>query len=138
MIEGHSGFRWLKNIALVAPVFLKTPHRITALGLVFVLALMVRNYLQFELRRGLEVTRRTVRGRKKRVRTTAPTAETALLNFMGFSSVHILLGDRFLQRKVERLTPDALTVLELLRVPPEVFSTPFEKWPPLAQATSGT
>lgn len=138
MIEGHSGFRWLKNVALVAPVFLKTPHRIAALGLVFVLALMVRNYLQFELRRQLEATGRTVRGRKKRVRTDAPTAETALLNFMALSSVLLFAEDRLLGRRVEKLKPDALTVLELLDIPPEIFRMPYEKWPPLAPATSGT
>lgn len=41
VVEGHTGFRWLKNEARVAPVFLHTPRRIAALGLVFVLALMV-------------------------------------------------------------------------------------------------
>jgi len=138
MIEGHSGFRWLKNIARVAPIFLKTPHRIAALGLVFILALMVRNYLQFELRRRLEQTERTVRGRKKRVRTEAPTAETALLNFMGLSSVLIMLGEQLVQRKIEKLKPDALTILELLGVPADIFGLPFEKWPPLAEPTSGT
>lgn len=138
MIEGHCGFRWLKNVALVAPVFLKTPHRIAALGLIFVLALMVRNYLQFELRRKLVETDKTVRGRKRRVRTNNPTTETALLNFMGMGSILVSLGDRIMQRKTDPLTPDALTVLELLGVPPEVFTLPFEKWPPLAPATSGT
>lgn len=138
MIEGSCGFRWLKNVARVAPVFLKTPHRIAALGLVFVLALMVRNYLQFELRRELEGCDQTVRGRKPRVRTKKPTAETALLNFMGMSSVLFFVGEAFVQRRVERLRPDALTVLELLGVPPEIFTLPYEKWPPLGPATSGT
>lgn len=137
MIEGHCGFRWLKNVALVAPVFLKTPHRIAALGLVFVLALMVRNYLQFELRRQLEAQDETVRGRKRRVRTKKPTTETALINFMGLSSVLIYAGEQYLQRKVEPFQDDALTVLELLGIPPEVFRLPFEKWPPLAPEISG-
>jgi transposase len=136
-IEGTTGFRWLKNIALVAPIFLKTPHRIAALGLVFILSLMVRNYLQFELRRSLEKTGRTVRGRKPRVRTKAPTTETALLNFFGLASVLVFVEDRFVQRKTETLKPDAKTVLELLGVPIEVFSSPFEKWPPLAAGIPG-
>lgn len=138
MIEGHSGFRWLKNVALVAPIFLQTPHRIAALGLIFVLALMVRNYLQFELRRGLEESGATVRGRKVRVRTQAPTTETALLNFMGLSSALFFMGERFLQRKVERLSDDARTILDVLQVPAEVFTLPYEKWPPLAPEISGT
>ena len=136
-IEGHSGFRWLKNVALVAPVFLKTPHRIAALGLVFILALMVRNYLQFELRRGLKSSDRTVRGRKPRVRTKAPTAETALLNFVGINTILVFDGDTVVQRKTEALRPDANTVLDVLGVPPEVFKKPYEKWPPLAPEMPG-
>lgn len=138
MIEGHSGFRWLKNVALVAPVMLKTPHRIAALGLVFVLALMVRNYLQFELRRRLAETASTVRGRKVKVRTKVPTTETAMLSFLGVGSVLIYQGDQLLGRKTRPLPDDARTVLELLGVPSAIFSVPVEKWPAFASATSGT
>ena len=49
-IEGPTGFRWLKGPAAVAPVFLKTPCRLRAMGLVLILALMVRNYIQGTLR----------------------------------------------------------------------------------------
>jgi transposase len=45
MVEGHTGFRWLKRPAAVAPVFLETPTRIRALGFVFMIALMVRAHL---------------------------------------------------------------------------------------------
>lgn len=134
-IEGHGGFRWLKNVALVAPVFLKTPSRIAALGLVFMLALMVRNYLQFELRRQLEATDQTVGGRKKNTRTNKPTTETALLHFMGVSSVRASADDRIVQRSVDALSADAKVILELLRVHPDIFTRPFEKWPPLERAT---
>ena len=128
-IEGHTGFRWLKNVALVAPVFLKTPSRIAALGLVFILALMVRNYLQFELRRQLKATNQTVGGRKKNTRTKKPTTETALIHFMGVSCIRVSSGDRILQRKADTLTADAKVVLDLLRIPPDIFTRPFEKWP---------
>ena len=40
IIEGHTGFRWLKGPAAVAPIFLNKPERIRALGLILVLALM--------------------------------------------------------------------------------------------------
>lgn len=49
-IEGHTGFRWVKDAAAIAPVFLKLPHRIAALGMVFLLALMVRNWIEGTLR----------------------------------------------------------------------------------------
>jgi hypothetical protein len=35
-------------------VFLETPTRIRALGCVFMIALMVRNYIQFTLRRQMK------------------------------------------------------------------------------------
>jgi len=135
-IEGHGGFRWLKNVALVAPVFLKTPRRIAALGLVFVLALMVRNYLQFELRRRLKASNQKVGGRKRNTQTDTPTTETAMRHFMGVSCIRMCVGERILQRHTDRLSPDAQVILELLRVPVEAFSTPFEKWCPAFLETS--
>ena len=41
LIEGRTGFRWLKGPAAVAPVFQDTPSRLRALGFVFMVALMV-------------------------------------------------------------------------------------------------
>lgn len=137
LIEGHCGFRWLKNIASVAPILLETPHRIAALGFVFMLALMVRNYFQFELRRQLQDQNETVRGRKRRIRTKNPTTETALLNFMGLSTVLVYAGDTLLTRRGPSLSDDARTILRLLQIPHEVYTTPLEKWPSLAPKTSG-
>ena len=138
MIEGVCGFRWLKSIVDVAPVMLKTPHRISAVGLVFVLAMMVRNYLQFELRRKLEETDTTVRGRKVRVRTKKPTAETSYLSFQHLRTMTVRLGGQLIKRQVDPLSEDARTILSHLSIPIEVFGLPFEKWPPLASSTSGT
>ncbi len=138
MIEGVCGFRWLKDVVSVAPVMLKTPHRITALGLIFVLALMVRNYIQFTLRQGLKESGETVRGRKRRKRVQNPTTETAFLNFMHAKTHYIRLGGTLIKRTSDKLSEDALTVLRLLGVPPPVFALPFEKWPSVAEATSGT
>jgi transposase len=134
-IEGHNGFRWLKNVALVAPVFLKTPSRIAALGLVFILERMVRNYLQFELRRQLEATNQTVGGRKKNTRTKKPTAETALLHFMGVSGIRVTVGEQILERRADTLTEDAEVVVELLRISPDIFTRSFEKWPSFEMET---
>lgn len=137
LIEGHGGFRWIKNVALVAPVMLKTPHRIAALGLVFVLALMVRNYLQYELRRRLKETGETVRGRKQKVRTKVPTAETAMLSFLGVGTVLVFHGEKLLGRRTTPLPPDAQTVLDLLGIPHDVYRAPVEKWPTFSPSTSG-
>jgi hypothetical protein len=47
-VVAGSLLRWLKGPAAVAPVFLETPTRRRALGLVLVLALMVRNFVRHD------------------------------------------------------------------------------------------
>ena len=74
-IEGHGGFRWLKGPAKVAPMFLKLPERIEAMGLVFMLALMVRNYIEWTVRTHLRETGRTVPYYGGHHNTSTPTAE---------------------------------------------------------------
>jgi transposase len=135
MIEGHTGFRWIKSIAEVAPVFLETPRRIAALSLVFVLALMVRNYIQFTLRRRLAETDSTVLDRKKRD-TQSPTTETALLRFAGLTGVIIHVQGQVL-RQVHGLTEHCLTVLAMLRIPVDAFTTVRRKIPTVAPPTPG-
>ncbi len=64
-------------------MFLHTPSRIAALGVVLMLALMVRNYIQFELRRQLVAQEKTVPSRLRRP-TTKPTTETATTHRVWF------------------------------------------------------
>jgi transposase len=135
MIEGHTGFRWIKGIAEVAPIFLETPRRIAALSLVFVLALMVRNYIQFTLRQRLADAERTVLDRKRRP-TQSPTTETALLRFAGVMGLRIEV-DGQVARQVHGLTSHCLTVLQMLDVPVDVFTTVRQKIPGTAPPTSG-
>ena len=56
---------------------------------------------------------------------------------MGLSSGLWYDGDRLVKRRVEALKPDAITILELLGIPPSVFTTPYDKWPPLAGEIPG-
>jgi transposase len=123
MVEGHTGFRWLKGMAEVAPVFLHTPSRIAALGLVFVLALMVRNYLQFTLRRRLVEEKQTVPDRLGKP-TQSPTTETAMIPFEAAQSVRIVAEGRPAVRIVIGLTPAARTVLQVLGVDETLFTKP--------------
>jgi transposase len=122
VIEGHTGFRWLKTVAQVAPVFLHTPERIAALGLVFVLALMVRNYLQFTLRRRLVETGETVPDRLGKP-YQKPTTETALIPFATVTVNRIFLGDQLAKLQVTGLDKHAYTVLRMLRIDESVFFT---------------
>ena len=123
IIEGHCGFRWLKGPAAVAPMFLKTPARIAALGLVFILALMVRNYMQWEIRRRLAETDRTLPNMNKQP-TAKPTAENIFRYFGGVTVALIYRNGRVAERHVSGLNDAALEALEILGVSPAIFSTP--------------
>lgn len=123
VIEGSTGFRWFKNVAEVAPVLLHTPKRIAALGVVMMLALMVRNYMQYELRRRLVETNETVPDRLDK-KTQKPTTETALIPFASVTTIHVTMAGASLGRKLTGMTSEARTVLRMLKVPESVFTTP--------------
>ena len=84
------------------------------------LALMVRNYIQFTLRRRLEETGNTVLDRKKKP-TSNPTTETALLRFAGVIVTRLTRGTEEV-RQVSGLTDHCRTVLAMLKVPEDAFT----------------
>jgi transposase len=124
-VEGHTGFRWLKGPAGLAPVFLHKPERIMAMGLVFVLALMVRNYVQFELRRRLRESDRELEILNRRW-TSRPTTEAALELFGGVGLVVIRENayDEVVERHVTNLEYPARQVLKFLGLPVSIFTEP--------------
>ena len=82
-IECPTGFRWLKGPAAMAPVFLKTPCRIRAMGLVLILALMVRNCIQGTLRTELAERDETLPHPFTRKEEDSLTPEMAFEHFGG-------------------------------------------------------
>jgi len=134
VIEGHTGFRWLKGPAAVAPVFLETPTRIRALGLVFVFALMVRNFVQHRLRRAIkEQAKPVAHPIRRRRRVDNLTTEMAMVWFEGVSSICVRLGNGPWTRRAAHLAPEAVEILELLGVDVGVFTRP----PPRAKFAGG-
>jgi transposase len=124
IVEGNTGFRWLKGPAAVAPMFLKTPTRMRALGLVMVLALMVRNYWQFAMRREAKnADEKIVHPFTKRPVTNL-TAEMAMEHFGGMQAVLVQLPDQRWARRPRTLSDTAVQILRLLHVSPHVFHTP--------------
>lgn len=123
IVEGNTGFRWLKGPAAVSPMFLKTPTRMRALGLVMVLALMVRNYWQFRMRAAArEADERIVHPFTKRPVANL-TAEMAMDHFAGMQAV-LLRRDEGWTRIPRSFSPTAAQILRYLRVPEAVFWTP--------------
>lgn len=126
VVEGHAGFRWLKDTAKVAPVFLKLPHRIAALGLVFLLALMVRNWMESTVRRRLKETNDTLPDMNDRP-SSRPTAEATLRHFQFVSTILVRVDGRVLQRRLHALDDTGRKILRLLGFSPEIFTTPRRK-----------
>lgn len=140
LVEGHTGFRWLKGPAAVAPVFLKTPHRIRAMGLVLMLALMVRNYIQGTLRTELHARNETLIHPFTKQPQTNLTPEMAFEHFGGVLTQVVRLGE-LTRRMPVQLQPPALQILALFGLDLSAFAPPptsgTRKWRRLPRRTPG-
>lgn len=119
LIEGHTGFRWLKGPAQIAPLFLKSAARISGLGLVLVLALMVRNYVQWVVRKSLAEKEETLPYYDRKRATNRPTTEVVWELFSEL--VLLVLSGPDFPKPVLRLqgfTDAQRRVLEMLGVGP--------------------
>ena len=124
VIEGSCGFRWLKGPAQVSPIFLHKPHRIRALGLLLVLALMVRNTLQFRLRQTLAERGETLPHPFTKQPEARLTAEMALEHFRGLQSVRLYRDDQACYFIPPRLSETACRIVDLLGFSVDIFSSP--------------
>jgi len=123
IVEGTTGFRWLKGPAAVSPMFLKTPTRMRALGLVMVLALMVRNYWQFRMRAAAREAKETIQHPFTKRPVTNLTAEMAMDHFAGLQAVQLRREDGW-ARVPRVMPPTAAQILRYLKVPESVYWTP--------------
>ena len=99
---------WMKGPLEVAPIFLKTPTRVAALGVVYVLALMVYALIQREVRARLAEVGETIPGNDNR-RTDRPTTEVVFRLFEGIFAVRA--GG---MTTVTNMTTEQARLLELL------------------------
>ena len=129
IIEGHTGFRWLKGPAAVAPVFLKNPKRIRAMGLVLILALMVRNYIQATMRAELATRGETLPHPFTKKPEPRLTTEMAFEHFGGLLTQLVRLGEES-RRMPVRLSAPARKVLALFGMDEAVFSPSPGRSPP--------
>lgn len=104
-------------------MFLKTPTRMRALGLVMVLALMVRNYWQFTMRTAARVAGEKIVHPFTRRPVANLTAEMAMDHFGGLQVVDLQLNDAWVRSPLE-LADTASQILRYLAVPASVFWTP--------------
>jgi transposase len=116
-IERNFGF--LKDPVIVNSLFLKTPRRIEALGLILVLSLLVWRLMERTMRMSLKESGGTVKGWVKR-RTTRPTSFMMTIMFTSVMVVHTNQG-RFLAKPLTSTQED---YLRILKVSPAVFTDP--------------
>jgi transposase len=84
------GFRWIKNPAAIAPVWLEKPERIAALAMLTVIGLLVYSIIQRQVRLYLQTHAQQVPGNKGA--TATPTAAVVLALFAQVAVVQFWIG----------------------------------------------
>ena len=86
------GFRWIKNPAAIAPVWLEKPERIAALAMLTVLGLLVYSVIQRQVRLYLRTHDRQIPGNKGL--TATPTAAVVLALFAQVALVQLWIDEQ--------------------------------------------
>jgi transposase len=86
------GFRWIKNPAAIAPVWLEKPERIAALAMLTVVGLLVYSIIQRQVRLYLRTHDQQVPGNKGA--TATPTAAVVLALFAQVALVQCWIGEQ--------------------------------------------
>jgi transposase len=120
MVERN--FAFLKDPVFVNALFLKSPRRIEALGLVLILALLIWRLMERTMRLNLPATKSKVTGWEKR-QTCRPTSFMLTTKFIG-AFVLISSGTR---RLAKTLSNTQLYYLDLLELTPDVLVNPFSR-----------
>ena len=131
--------RWIKGPAAVAPMFLKNPTRMRAMGLVLVLALMVRNYTQATVRKSLAQKQVTILHPFTNKPDAKPTTEMIIEHFKGLASVLLTSSDGQTARLPPKPNDTALKVMSILGFDRTIYSSPLTaRGPPKAPGLSET
>src|SRR5262249_32978716 len=86
------GFRWIKNPAAIAPVWLEKPERIAALARLTVLGLLVSSVIQRQVRLSLRIHAEPLPGNKGL--TATPTAAVVLALFTPVALVQLWIEEQ--------------------------------------------
>ncbi len=112
------GFRFLKDKSFrAAEIFLKKNSRIQALAMIMVLCLFIYSMVEFQLRRALERTGKTVISQTKK-QTQRPTLKWVFFLFRRVREYSVLVEGRRVP-KIANLTEDLQKILGLLGPPYE-------------------
>ena len=107
------GFRWIKNPAAIAPVWLEKPERIAALAMLTVVGLLVYALIQRQVRLYLHDHRQQLPGNKGL--TTTPTAAVVLALFTSVMLVQLQMDQATVQH-IYGVHPHHLLVCDALAI----------------------
>jgi len=117
----ESNFKWNKNPAAVAPIFLNTPEKISALGFVYLVALMVYTLMERQIRKKLKEEKEVIKGNKGK--TDNPTGQVLFWNLCGISVVSYII-DEIIYKKTVNLTPMHELIVSLFRFDMQIYRQP--------------
>ncbi len=114
-------FKWAKNPAAMAPIFLETPTRIAALGCVYMIALLMYTLVERQVRNSLAARGETLPDRP--APSPRPTART-VFQLMRNIAVVTLVGAGQLHRQVTTLNAVQVHVISLLGYASAIYALP--------------
>jgi len=115
------GFRWIKNPAAIAPVWLEKPERIAALAMLTVIGLLVYSIIQRQVRLYLGSQAQQVPGNKGA--TATPTAAVVLALFAQVALVQFRIGEHEVVQ-IAGVRPHHLLICDALGVDHSWYEAP--------------
>ena len=115
------GFRWIKNPAAIAPVWLEKPERIAALAMLTVLGLLVYSVIQRQVRLYLRTHDQQLPGNKGL--TATPTAAVVLALFTQIALVQLWIDEQELTQ-LSGVQPYHLLVCDALGLDSSWYAVP--------------
>jgi transposase len=115
------GFRWIKNPAAIAPVWLEKPERIAALAMLTVVGLLVYSIIQRQVRLYLRTHDQQIPGHKGT--TATPTAAVVLALFAQVALVRLSIGDQAIEQ-IYGVQPHHLLLCDALGLDASWYAVP--------------
>jgi transposase len=115
------GFRWIKNPAAIAPVWLETPERIAALAMLTVLGLLVYSVIQRQVRLYLRMQNQPLPG--NRGLTATPTAAVVLALFTQVALIQLWIDEQEVAQ-ISGVQPHHLLICDALGLDSSWYAVP--------------
>lgn len=123
--KGQSGvelnFKWTKNPAAVAPIFLNNENRILALGFVYLVALMIYTLMERQIRKKLKAEGEEIKGNKGT--TNNPTGQVLFRDLRGIAVASFAIGDK-VYKKTSNLTEMHKLIVSLFGFDIQIYHPP--------------